>query len=1046
MSPKTRSILATAAAALERGESIQSKEPGKLEKRMNWATDEYNDATSGPFIAVVDAAISSGVCNVIQSELSGWVEASTLLVQALEELQKIHPFISVAVSPFKVALQLESKRRENDEKISALFMLMKEMMDTLRMLPEDPNLLKNNQKDSLTGLMHRFCQDIIDCANACNAYRTRSIWSRILMSTADEQKLAAYGDRFQKNKQDLQLCLIVRINAELNEVKELVSVIMLINLVRSPQERELKELIDKEGGASKVKDDPALLEKIIKETEKNSNRRGTYQDDKNVKTLVSSIQAEIRHGFEDLIKTHKTVFDLKFEAQGKLIDDVGQNVTRTGDRVISAVISGPYERLKDPDLFEMWKEMHSRWGGNAKARDFIFALRAHYYSRTQSTLEQTQQMTSTENDSDGTSHVTTDTWALRHITLRSIEPLMEAFDEDASGFVTIDEANNFSTRRPKDWSMPHWVAYWAVGFQMTLVHYHEKISTLLEEMHTAAEQTLPANRVFMDLFLSAHPLCRVDVLLSGFKNTSRGGYWSDWSKFLPYVQAEEERLKGQLEALKYNIDASDSLLLITGPGRLERFIFPLIYLLFKRQYLIIDYCRSTVIHPDILWSNLRSVRVIMNAVDIRVNDLQAVFKHKNRDEAVMFSKSVYGLFSSWISNSWHYNKSTPVELISELPLTDLTSPDFTNLEPILRENIGSDTIDEDPEGMDPSYVSHQDFVDFFIHYECHAEWSPYVSMVRVGSYALFMAMSLVDTLDPKRIQFYRSLAWFKARRQIVHGGVTCDICHEYLIGSRFLCLDCLREYDDDSTDFCIQHFREYFVRKAPKCEVVHTRYHPLLQLRRCLATRRLFSVADSSRAALEAAKESLADPSGHPECANCKQNVMPPCWFCVDCEDEFFLCFECNAKDNATEPWITDKHLHREEGHTYVHKLVLCPESKPDEPKAFSVEERLEATEKHMETMGKHMEATKMNMEKHVQAMEKRMEETGKHIKASEKRIEVMEKHIEETKNHMEASQRSLQDLLEFQKKNSSARIERLLTWGAGLIVIFAIWAIMMRG
>ncbi len=62
------------------------------------------------------------------------------------------------------------------------------MMDTLRMyvlstvftynhmkilrtrLPEDPNLLKNDQKVSLTGLMHRFCQDIIDCANACNAY------------------------------------------------------------------------------------------------------------------------------------------------------------------------------------------------------------------------------------------------------------------------------------------------------------------------------------------------------------------------------------------------------------------------------------------------------------------------------------------------------------------------------------------------------------------------------------------------------------------------------------------------------------------------------------------------------------------------------------------------------------------------------------------------------------------------------------------------------------------------------------------------------------
>ncbi len=111
-------------------------------------------------------------------------------------------------------------------------------------------------------------------------------------------------------------------------------------------------------------------------------------------------------------------------------------------------------------------------------------------------------------------------------------------------------------------------------------------------------------------------------------------------------------------------------------------------------------------------------------------------------------------------------------------------------------------------------------------------------------------------------------------------GVVCDICHRYVIGARFTCLNCLLEYDGNSIDFCVRCYREDFKND----KVVHTGYHPLLQLRRCLATRRLFSVADSSRSALDEAKESLADPSEYPECANCKQNVMPPCWFCVDCE------------------------------------------------------------------------------------------------------------------------------------------------------------------
>ncbi len=173
--------------------------------------------------------------------------------------------------------------------------------------------------------------------------------------------------------------------------------------------------------------------------------------------------------------------------------------------------------------------------------------------------------------------------------------------------------------------------------------------------------------------------------------------------------------------------------------------------------------------------------------------------------------------------------------------------------------------------------------------------------------------------------------------------VVCDICQGYVIGARFTCLNCLLEYDGDSIDFCVRCYWEDF--KSDK--VVHTGYHPLLQLRRCLATCCLFSVAHSSRAALEKARARLRDPSGPPQCAICKQSVTLPCWLCVDCKgkalkytlnnayiatDEFFLCLECNAKDNATEPWMMDKHLNPEEEHTYVHKLVLCPEPTPPEP------------------------------------------------------------------------------------------------------------------
>jgi hypothetical protein len=42
-------------------------------------------------------------------------------------------------------------------------------------------------------------------------------------------------------------------------------------------------------------------------------------------------------------------------------------------------------------------------------------------------------------------------WALKHINMRNIAPLMEVFDGDASGYVSIWEANQVALLRPKDW-------------------------------------------------------------------------------------------------------------------------------------------------------------------------------------------------------------------------------------------------------------------------------------------------------------------------------------------------------------------------------------------------------------------------------------------------------------------------------------------------------------------------------------------------------------------------------------------------------------------
>ncbi len=138
---------------------------------------------------------------------------------------------------------------------------------------------------------------------------------RILKSQSYESDLAVYGKRFEDNKQELKLCLTVWTNLKLNQVTDMLSVMMLFNLVRSPKEKELMGLINEEGGASKVIPNPALLEKIIKESEKNRKERGAHQNDEDDKRLVSLIQAEIHDDLQKLIKSNEVTFELKFDAQ-----------------------------------------------------------------------------------------------------------------------------------------------------------------------------------------------------------------------------------------------------------------------------------------------------------------------------------------------------------------------------------------------------------------------------------------------------------------------------------------------------------------------------------------------------------------------------------------------------------------------------------------------------------------------------------------------------------------------------------------------------------
>jgi hypothetical protein len=162
-----------------------------------------------------------------------------------------------------------------------------------------------------------------------------------------------------------------------------------------------------------------------------------------------------------------------------------------------------------------------------------------------------------------------DGWASAYISILRIQPLLEAFDDDATGWISVKEVNYFTSSRPKDWSLSRWIAYWAAGWHSTVWAYQNKICGVLQAMLGTLGSVLHSNRVLADGYLADTTLTKIDLLLRSVAPTTSYDLDLD-QKMQPYVHEEENRLEQNLRSVAWEIDDANTLSLVTGPGRIER--------------------------------------------------------------------------------------------------------------------------------------------------------------------------------------------------------------------------------------------------------------------------------------------------------------------------------------------------------------------------------------------------------------------------------------------------------------------------------------------
>lgn len=113
----------------------------------------------------------------------------------------------------------------------------------------------------------------------------------------------------------------------------------------TPEQKKLADLVEKRGGNAVMDDEGVMKELVAVEASLSpaSGRHGSNRFD------LAEIQHEIRDDPTGSIEKNAEFFNRKFDMQRRQIEeDVARAVRREGDRIITAVMAGPHDRIVDP--------------------------------------------------------------------------------------------------------------------------------------------------------------------------------------------------------------------------------------------------------------------------------------------------------------------------------------------------------------------------------------------------------------------------------------------------------------------------------------------------------------------------------------------------------------------------------------------------------------------------------------------------------------------------------------------------------------------------
>ncbi|KAF9551230.1 hypothetical protein CPC08DRAFT_729061 [Agrocybe pediades] len=238
-----------------------------------------------------------------------------------------------------------------------------------------------------------------------------------------------------------------------------------------------------------------------------------------------------------------------------------------------------------------------------------------------------------------------DLWVFDYIDVQHVQPIVEAMDEDGSGFISVKEANKFALTRPKGMNLLHWIAYWAAGWHINLTYYYHKIYTTMIEMHESLEFFHPANRSYVEIYLNYYYFLAIEGVLRSIK------VLPDDARHEPNLveiaenirNLQEQRLSANLNEISFLLDSPENIRLVAGPARAQTWFLPLVYLLLQRHLAIIKLAERRVISEKELPAHSESFWHIFNVFEERSRNLEVAFMQVYREADAQIGNHAYGM-------------------------------------------------------------------------------------------------------------------------------------------------------------------------------------------------------------------------------------------------------------------------------------------------------------------------------------------------------------------------------------------------------------------